>query len=166
MTTRSAEVSPVARTVKEHGSLLESITRFDAILAGRSFEGLLDRLVEIRPLLEQGLARHFATEERIIFPAIILGARDQGTVDCVLELQKAHGRMEEEVRQLFALLDAGVLRAGAADEVVVELLTRLITELKVHASQESAHVFPMAEDDQQIQRHLCRLIEHRRVLEE
>lgn len=159
MPTRNAELSPIARTVKDHDRICESITQFDAILAARDLDGVVTRIGEIRPLLEQGLVRHFAVEEQFIFPAMLLGARDQQLVERILALQKAHGRMEEETRRILALLEAGA--AGGRDGELLELLARLLAELKAHAVLESEHVLPMAAEDQQIRRQLCRLIESR-----
>lgn len=83
------------RTVAQ--PIIEAAKKGDAL----SLHGLIERLMEkMVPLITS----HFMLEENILYPAIVLNNEAADMIDEILLIQKEHGVLEQQLRQLIYLV--------------------------------------------------------------
>lgn len=135
--------NPILKQSQEHKIILNYVARFDQALMDNKKEELVAMIRTISSFFQKDLKNHFKMEEKIFFPAVILGNGSEESVTMILELQKDHGMMEKEMERILDVVQLGKTHSANVDKPLLELFEPFLHDIKDHARREVEELFPL-----------------------
>jgi iron-sulfur cluster repair protein YtfE (RIC family) len=132
--------NPVLKLSKEHQLINDYAVRFSKNKKNPD-EAFLKDLQTFLSFLKKDLERHFRMEELVLFPAAINGIPSYATTLLVLNLQKEHGMLENELKTILALEKH--IKEESGRQKILSKTGKFIEDLKNHARVEMTELFPM-----------------------
>ena len=134
------------KLAQEHKLITDYIVKLSDKLKSND-RGFIDEFSSFLSLLEKDLFTHFETEEKVFFPAAIMGAAAYETTLMVMQLQKDHGALEKELRSLVETSKISGIKPEMLNEAMLALIKDFFTRLKVHVKREMIELYPMINEN-------------------
>ena len=152
----------LSRLLKEH-ELIDSYTK---TLQKYNNEGdksqLQTHIVRLIDFFETDLIKHFAIEERYIFPAILLNSPSLENIGTTLKLTNAHGALTLEAENINDALKVTLENEQAISNQLSEHLQGFMEKLKGHAQEEMQTLYPMVSRSPQTVTSICSLLKSKK----
>jgi iron-sulfur cluster repair protein YtfE (RIC family) len=135
-----------AKLAQEHKIITDYVIKLNEKLKAKDKE-FFNELNAFMSLLEKDLSRHFEMEEKVFFPAAIMGAAAYETTLMVMQLQKDHGALEKQLQSLIESSKLSDIKPETLSDIIVELLKDFFNRLKIHVKREMIELFPMINEN-------------------
>jgi iron-sulfur cluster repair protein YtfE (RIC family) len=135
-----------AKLAQEHKIITDYIAKLTEKLKTNDKE-FFSELSAFISLLEKDLFQHFEMEEKVFFPAAIMGAAAYESTLMIMQFQKDHGALEKQLQWLIETSKTSGINSAAMGAVVIESLKDFFTRLKIHVKREMIELFPMINEN-------------------
>ena len=120
----------------DHTIITEAIDNFKKFFTGDLPPDADKKLADIRRIMEERLAQHFASEENELFPLLLADNPDNTMGEIISELCQEHKSLLEEARLLTELILHCNPHNLSTEFWLVTM--RFLTQLEKHAAEEEA----------------------------
>jgi len=128
---------------REHEIVLNFFAPAAKLLKAKKFHELFELLKRTEKDLSQHIQRHFHFEEEVFFPAVLLENASIDSVRLVLKLQKEHGMIERDLRQVYQIIHSPIMLPEEKQREVLSLYRDLNRDVRRHARTEIQTLFPL-----------------------
>ena len=135
--------NPILIQSEEHKLIFNYVSRIDNMLVNNNVEELTALVVGISRMMEKDLETHFLREEKVFFPALLVGRPSWEHTQVVTELISEHCSLRREMSTVVELVQEKLKHSSRVDEHLVQQIKPLIVSLKEHARKEIVDVFPV-----------------------
>jgi len=138
-------VDPLRRLIKYHEEVseyLENLKEASDFLPEK--EGW-SKIKSMEDFFQRNVIDHFKFEEEVIFPPLLAGFATQGTIKLILELQREHGNILNELEE-FQKITAKMSLDNEASEKLQAVGKKIIDNLLAHAKKEDKELLPILKE--------------------
>jgi hemerythrin-like domain-containing protein len=139
-------INTMTKISKEHKIITDYVSLFNTKLKEKDRE-FFEGLNAFIGFLKKDLLKHFHMEELIFFPAAILGERAYDTTLMVMNLQKDHGILENQLKSLIDDIKDRKLNPENIEDELMEKIKGFFDALKIHAKREFIELYPMINEN-------------------
>ncbi len=138
--------SAFARIAGEHRILRKYSEVLDEFLSQKTPDELMKKMQATEKDLIRDTRDHFDFEEKVFYPAAIVGNAELKTAQTVLTLQKQHGLIQVRLEHFFQSAHL-VAQTNMQGKDLHEASVRLIDEVMRHIDLEMQEFFPFLEQN-------------------
>ena len=153
--------NPILKLSGEHEFVANYVDALDRHIQTEDYHEALREFHAKAERLMPDLREHFAIEDKVIFPAAVLGDARAETADMVIALAKEHGALEFQ----FDLLDKRLAKLDRTDpgavRAFIAALRAALFEFKKHAMVEVGLLFPLVDRSAECSAHVRKLMRKR-----
>jgi len=144
-------IDPLKRLINDHEKVSEYVENLGEILVLRYEKEDWNKIRRIENFFARHVIAHFGFEEKIIFPAILSGVATAESTKLILELQKEHKVILEELQEFRNIISVSTIPLEEETNVTLNVVgKRIMDSLLRHASKEDVELLPIVEKNKQI----------------
>ncbi len=134
------------KLIQDHHTITDQVTRLSEKLKTKDSE-FFKEFKEFISFLEKDLIPHFEIEEKVFFPAAIMGASAYETTLMVMQLQKDHGALEKQILSLMETSKTTGFAPETLNEAMLQTVKDFFSRLKIHVKRELIELLPLIDEN-------------------
>ena len=144
-------IDPLKRLINDHEKVSEYVENLGEILVLRYEKEDWNKVRRVENFFGRHVIDHFGFEEKIIFPAILSRIGTAESTKLILELQKEHKVILEELQEFQNIISVSTIPLEEETNVTLNVVgKRIMDSLLRHASKEDVELLPIVEKNKQI----------------
>lgn len=148
----------LSKLLKEH-ELIDTLSKvLQQYIRDNDKSQIRTYIAKMIDFFENSLIKHFAIEERFIFPAILMNSPSLENIAKILEITNHHGHLTLLAQQLTDTLKQSIESSEVLNSTTTERLQGFMETLKKHAQEEMQCLYPIVNKSPQTITHICTLL--------
>lgn len=142
-------VDPLKRLIKDHEEISEYLENLKEVLDFPPEKKTWDKIKSMEDFFQRNVTNHFKFEEEVIFPALLSGFATQETIKLILELQREHGGILNELEKFQKITSKMSLDSETSEELQA-VSKKIIDNLLDHAKKEDKKLLPILKENRHL----------------
>ena len=138
-------VDPLRRLIKYHEEVSEYLENLREASDFLPEKESWSKIESMKAFFQRNVIDHFKFEEEVIFPPLLLGFATQETIKLILELQREHGNILNELEEFQKITSKMSLDSEASEELQA-VSKKIIANLLAHAKKEDKELLPILKE--------------------
>lgn len=138
-------VDPLRRLIKYHEEVSEYLETLKEASDFLPEKESWSKIKSMKDFFQRNVIDHFKFEEEVIFPPLLLGFATRETIKLILELQREHGNILNELEE-FQKITSKMSLGSETSEELQAVGKRIIDNLLDHAKKEDKKLLPILKE--------------------